>query len=80
MTLKLLIQVTTNISTATNPMHVVPHHHGWESICIHWFSCSNYICTQYNSPYIIILMTTSKKIRITTAITFVVSPSITTAR
>ena len=29
------IYMTTNIATATNPLHAVPHHHGWEvSACI----------------------------------------------
>ena len=29
------IYMTTNIVTATNPLHAVPHHHGWEvSACI----------------------------------------------
>ena len=29
------IYMTTNIATATNPLHAVPCHHGWEvSVCI----------------------------------------------
>ena len=29
------IYTTTNIAAATNPLHAVPHHHGWEvSACI----------------------------------------------
>ena len=29
-TISMEIYMTTNIGTATNPMHAVPHHHGWE--------------------------------------------------
>ena len=62
------IQTTTNISTATNPMYAVPHHHGRET--------SVYISLAAVAIFVDDIILLREQTIITTTNTFIVTPTI----
>ena len=74
--------MTTNISTATNPMYAVTHHHEWVvSAYIGYIGLDTLDAVTISVDDIILLPHDNcKKTIITTTNTFVSRPSITTAR
>ena len=60
--------MTTNLSTATNPMYAVPHHHGWEA--------SAYIGLVAVTIFVDNIILLREQTIITTTNTFLVTPTI----